>query len=109
MSYLLKLLPEARSDILLTKDWYFKNHPDLSQHFFLQLSESIDYLSSNPKLFDEVYKDVRQVRISRSPFNIFFQIDEINQFIVILAVIHASDNPEVWKKRSEEQNKENKP
>jgi len=54
-------------------------------------------LGRNPLQFAVVYKDVRRALTERFPFGIFYIIEK--DTIYVLAIIHTSRSPKVWKKR----------
>lgn len=99
MNYTLKIIPEAQIDIQEATHWYNQQQEQLGDRFFIQVAETIDYIVTNPMLFPLKYKQVRQTTVSKFPFNVFYTTDESNARIFIIAVTHASRNPQIWKKR----------
>lgn len=91
MYYILKMSPEAKSDIITMIDEFSKLKSSKETQFLLQLGETLDYLGSNPKLFPRIYKNIRQAKVSQFPFNVFFMVEESDQNVIILAVLSEND------------------
>ncbi len=87
MKLIIKLLPEAEKDIQKTMDSFSNDDPAKAQEFWIQLIESIEYLSNNPKLFPRVFKNIRQASVSKFPFMINFIFETENKKIIILAIV----------------------
>jgi hypothetical protein len=87
MHYNLKLLPEAKEDILIA--YKIKNEDNLhpESHLLHHLTETIDYLGSNPKLFPRIYNHIRYAKVSQFNLNVFFMVDESTLEVIVLAII----------------------
>jgi plasmid stabilization system protein ParE len=99
MSYSLKILPDARSDMREAIDWYNSQKKGLGTKFFKHLAEAMKLVLENPHLFQIRYKEVRQANIKTFPFQVHFFIDEERHDVVVIAVLHTSRNPQIWKDR----------
>ena len=87
MHYKLKLLPEVKNDIIkASKNNKEKNYPQ-EGHLIHQLTETIDYLGSNPKLFPRVYNHIRYAKVSQFSFNVFFTVNESTLEVIVIAII----------------------
>lgn len=90
--------PEAESDITDAYQWYEAQRKGLGEHFLLCIEEALAKVSRNPEIYSVIYKDVRRVLIHRFPFGVFFIDGE--EFISVLAVLHARRDPKKWKSRT---------
>lgn len=89
--------PLAKKDIQNIVDYYDLITPKLSDLFLNELDESIDYISNEPEAFQKRLGAVRIVFLKRFKFGVFYKI--YTQKIVVIAILHTSQNPELWKKR----------
>jgi toxin ParE1/3/4 len=95
--YRLIFKPFAEDEATQAALWYNDKSSGLGNDFLLALDAKINAIQRNPTQFQEVYKSIRRAVISRFPFGVFFTIE--NDTIYILAVLHTSRNPKIWKGR----------
>ncbi len=100
MSWAIKIIPPAQSDITEIIGWYDEQKDNLGIAFFDALADSLNLLKVYPRLFQIRHKSIRQAPVKRFPFFIFYKIDEKLGLIIILAVLHGSRDPRVWKGRA---------
>ena len=55
-------------------------------------------IAANPKLHMAVYKDVRKAVVARFPYVVLYRQEP--GFVLVIAVFHASRNPNIWKSRA---------
>lgn len=91
--------PEAEADIEEAAFWYEKQAESLGEDFLEEILAICAMISSNPNIYQPVYKNVRRAVIHRFPFGIFYYIEE--DIIVVFAVMHASRHPKNWQERTE--------
>jgi plasmid stabilization system protein ParE len=60
------------------------------------LVEIIKAIAQNPAIFQVRYREVRIAFLNKFPFGVHFKIDANRETIVILAVLHTSQNPQIW-------------
>jgi plasmid stabilization system protein ParE len=89
--------PNAEADAMDAANWYNLKRDGLGNEFLLALEAKINVIGRNPLQFTVVYKDVRRALTERFPFGIFYIIEK--DTIYVLAIIHTSRSPKVWKKR----------
>jgi plasmid stabilization system protein ParE len=87
--------PFAEADAAKTAAWYNHKREGLGNEFLLALDAKINAIQRNPNHFQLVYKNIRRALTNRFPYGIFF-IVEIDT-IYILAILHTSRNPKIWK------------
>jgi len=69
----------------------------LGQRYKEQAKKQINSLKKNPYLFSIKYSGIRCRKIDKFPFLIHYNIDEDLKIVTVLAVIHTSRSPEIWK------------
>lgn len=58
---------------------------------------TIAALEQNPFRFQVVHRNLRRVGLGRFPYGLFYAVSETD--IIIVACIHASRDPKLWKRR----------
>jgi len=91
------ILPLAKSDIREAAIWYNKKQPGLGKRFTKEVRETILFVRRNPKAYSVRHSNIRTAVLSIFPFMIHYIISETDKTIIILAVLHTSRNPDVWK------------
>ncbi len=98
MTYRLKLLPLAKTDLKDSRNWYNKNQPVLGKRFLLSVQLSFDLIKESPELFAVRYQNIRTAPVRDFPFLIHYSIDQERKFIIVFAVLHTSRSPEYGQK-----------
>ena len=99
MSYKVKLLPNAYSDLRKAKKWYNEQREGLGEEFKAEVNKEIDYISYYPRHYQTKFKDLRQSLVSRFPYAIFYSIDEEGKRIIIFGILFTGRNPRIIKER----------
>ena len=94
--YQLIILPYAREDIRSAIKWYDSKQKGLGVRFSAEARDHVDFIKHYPKAYVIRYDNVRTAVLKMFPFMIHYIIDEINNTIVISAVLHTSLNPNTW-------------
>ena len=90
----------AHAELKEAKVWYEEQREGLGAEYVLSVEETIERISKNPELYAIVQEDVRQTLVRRFPYVIYYRYEnDENERIVVLAVFHASRDPENWKSR----------
>jgi toxin ParE1/3/4 len=97
MSKSLIIEPEAEADILHAYDWYESQRAGLGIDFSLCLDAGFAAVLNRPKSFPKIHKAARRVLIHRFPYFIIFV--EQKDVIVVVAVLHCSREPHIWRRR----------
>jgi plasmid stabilization system protein ParE len=95
--YNLIVKPFAEGDAAKAAVWYNDKSEGLGNEFLLALDDKITAIQKNPNHFQVVYRNIRRALTNRFPFGIFFIVE--GDTIYILAILHTSRNPKIWKKR----------
>lgn len=78
--------------------WYEGQRDGLGSEFVLEIDRAVQHACEAPKQFPTALRDVRQIRVTRFPYSIFFRLK--NDRLVVLAVFHARRDPLVWRERA---------
>lgn len=93
----LRIIAEARDDIDQAIAWYEAQRRGLGREFAESLDQKLDAILAMPGAHPPAGDDVRVTRMKPFPYGIYFEssTDEV----VVLAVLHLSRRPGIWKMR----------
>ena len=97
MSLPLIVTPEAEADMAEAKAWYEGRRTGLGEDFVLCVEAALEHVRRAPGAARQVQPGVRCVALQRFPYGVFYRVDP--EQIAVLAVYHASRDPEGWKTR----------
>ena len=98
--YAVRVSLKAIPDIRNAHAWYQKEGPGLAQDFLEELQTFVEKIAETPHTFSPVpQRDARFAMLKRFPYKIYFQINEAVKRVEIVAVVHKSRNPSIWKRR----------
>ncbi len=86
-------------DLREAKKWYFEQQKGLEKRFSKDVKGCIERLSKNPFYYEMRYKNVRLVHCETFPYSVHYYIDQLKKQLVIIAILHQHQNPELAKKR----------
>jgi len=94
-------LPAARRDFDQASDWYDERLTGLGSKFEDRVNETLRLITAHPGAFSYVYKNVRSAVVRQFPYAVYYLT--ANKRIVVVAVFHASRDPDVWKTRIDDE------
>ena len=97
MKHFLIIRPEAEQDIQMAFSWYEKRVSGLGMEFLRCVDVAIAQVNRSPRTYPIIYNKIHRILTRRFPFGIFYIIN--NDKIVVLAVLHARRDPNLWQKR----------
>ena len=89
--------PAAAADIDDAFLWYEGQRVGLGHEFLAAAQTSIDAIAEHPLRFQTIRRNTRRVLLRRFPYAVYFAVE--GDFVVALAVVHASRNPDQWQGR----------
>lgn len=92
MAYKIIVSPRAQKEIENAIDYYALYSTDAPANFIAVLKEAYETLETNP-FFRVRYKNVRALKIKRSPHSIYFVVNESQNIIKVLSCFHNKQNP----------------
>jgi len=93
VSYTFINKPAVQADIINAVGYYKSISPKLAKQFLFRIREAKVHIKRSPLAFEIKYKDVRTLHLKQFPFHIHYIIDDNQQRIIILAIIHAYRDP----------------
>lgn len=91
------ILPIAKQDILEAAEWYNSKQKGLGKRFTTTVREKVKFLKSEPFAIATRYVQTKTAVLDVFPYMIHYSVDNNKKLIVILAVLHTSRNPDIWK------------
>lgn len=97
----LRIRSLARQDIQQIVDYDDNISKKIADAFLDDLYSDLDFLKQYPMACQIKYRQTRVKYMNIFPFGVHYQINENK--VDILAVLHTSQNPSVWKLRQPDQ------
>ena len=98
MTYRVRLREEAEHDLEEAASWYESQLSGLGHHFLDNVELALTAIKQNPFSYPVVHRGTHRALISRFPFAVFYVVRESE--IAVIAVMHGSRNPSLWKCRT---------
>ena len=89
--------PEALEEYRQAALWYGEREPEVGLKFAASVEDAIARIVEAPTRWRLVDEGVRRCLTRIFPFGILYTIE--NDFVLIVAVMHFSREPEYWKSR----------
>ena len=87
MTYDLVFRIEAEKDLQDIQDYYNKILPSITDNFFVEFFETMDFTEDEPQLFQVRYRGIRIAPLHRFPYGIHYK--ETDSKIVVYRVLHT--------------------
>lgn len=98
MKYKYYVIPPAREEFRLAREWYRQQHvKGLEKRFAQAIKERIIKIRTNPFAYAIRYKNVRIAHADTFPYAIHFYLN--NDTIVITSIIYQGRNPIISRSR----------
>lgn len=92
MEHKILISERAVKEIENAFDYYSDISRKIGDRFLLNLEKTFQKLGKNP-YYEKRYKNIRSIKIHRFPYSIYFNIDEKNSVVKVLACFHQKLNP----------------
>jgi len=89
----------AQKDVWEIIKYYETVRVGLGDEFLLSFDEALNFLSSHPNIYENVYNEFHQALMNTFQYAIFYKITEIEKEVEVVGVFHTRRNTELWKKR----------
>jgi len=89
--------PLAQQDIQEVVDYYDDINPKLADSFLVELEQCYNKINQIPEGYQKRLGNIRVAFLKNFPFGVYYKI--YGEKIVVIAVLHTSKNPKVWKER----------
>jgi toxin ParE1/3/4 len=87
----------ARTELDHACAWYEDRREGLGVRFRVRVERTLDQIAAYPLHYAEVEEGIREARVPRFPYCIYFAVD--NDRIVVYSVFHTSRDTNSWKSR----------
>jgi len=87
MTYVLIFRVEAERDLEDIQDYYNKISPAITDNFFVDFFETMDFIEDEPKLFQVRYRGIRIAPLHRFPYGVHYK--ESANKIIVYRVLHT--------------------
>jgi len=91
--------PLSIIDIQEIIDYYDLINPKITDDFLEELKISISNIEKMPKAFPTKLNNIRTIYLKKFRYGIYFKVYSEIKTVNIIAIIHTSRNPKIWKKR----------
>jgi plasmid stabilization system protein ParE len=78
---------EAEKDLEDIQDYYNKILPSITDNFFIEFFETMDYIEDEPKLFQVRYRGIRIAPLHHFPYGVHYK--EAKGKIIVYRVLHT--------------------
>jgi plasmid stabilization system protein ParE len=89
--YHLKIRARAVRMMQESYEWYEGEQAGLGEAFLSSLDEAYVKLATHPEYFSIIEKQYRQIKLSRFPYVVVYEI--IQDQVIVFALFHTSRNP----------------
>lgn len=97
MPLVLSVTRRAEDDIDDARSHYKELEESLAERLLDELDELFDRLVEQPRIYVEVEPGIRRAVLHRFPYLVFYTVTEFQ--VVVLAVIHAAQDPAYIRQR----------
>ena len=87
MTYKLIFRVEAKRDLEDIQDYYNKISPAITDNFFVDFFETMDFIEGEPRLFQVRYRGIRIAPLHRFPYGVHYK--ESANKIIVYRVLHT--------------------
>ncbi|MEH1976455.1 MAG: type II toxin-antitoxin system RelE/ParE family toxin [Nostoc sp.] len=89
--------PEALAEYANAVQYYAEQRTEVAQAFINTIEDAIYRIRESLTRYVEIDEDVRRCMTHKFPYGILYTIEQ--DYILVLAVMHCSREPEYWKSR----------
>ncbi|MGZ3943980.1 MAG: type II toxin-antitoxin system RelE/ParE family toxin [Mucilaginibacter sp.] len=87
MTYKLIFRTEAEQDLEDIQDYYNKINPTITDNFFVEFFDTMDFVKNEPQLFQIRYREIRIAPMYRFPYGIHYRENDLE--IIVYRVLHT--------------------
>lgn len=88
----------AQQDVRAIREWYEGEEEGLGAQFLAEIDAVVERIRRMPGQFPEARKGLRRALLRRFPYCVYFL--DLDDSLVVLAVLHQHRNPREWKSRA---------
>lgn len=88
----------ASADAKAAYRWYEEQRLGLGEEFLAELRQAVDLAIAFPLACPRLHRNTRRMLLKRFPYGLYFRLS--GDKLIVVAVYHASRDPEGWRSRS---------
>lgn len=89
--------PEALAEYAEAVRYYAEQRAEVAQAFINAVEDTIYQIRESPTRWGVIDEDVRRCLTRKFPYGVLYTIEQ--DYLLILAIMHCSREPEYWKSR----------
>jgi plasmid stabilization system protein ParE len=89
--------PEALAEYAEAVQYYTQQRVEVAQAFIDAIEDAVYRIRESPTRYMVIDEEIRRCMTRKFPYGIIYTIEQ--DYILILAVMHCSREPEYWKDR----------
>ena len=93
MNYLISWQQRAIAEYEAAALWYKERSIQAAENFETVVNKKIDILRTYPTQYRKTYKEFREIKLEKYPFNIIYLVDEVKMKVIISSLYHHKRNP----------------
>ena len=86
MAYLYQLLEAAQKEYEDSVFWYIERSSTAAENFIIAINHTLQLICTNPKRWQNKYKNFYELGVEKYPFNVIYTIDDLNQIVTVIAI-----------------------
>jgi len=99
MKYKSVTLLAAKEDLREAAKWYNQAQPGLGKELVARFRVRLSELRTNPLTCQIRYSEVHTALVEQFPYMIHYYVDQQNKTIVVISILHTSQDPKMWNER----------
>jgi|SRR6185436_17487176 len=92
-----RFIPEAETELAEARSWYGLQRDGLDVELMQRIDETLQRISSAPRGFPRVHRQLRRAIVRQFPFGIYYEVTKDE--ILVFAVFHSRRDPKQLKLR----------
>ena len=93
MSYLIAYQPRAIAEYEASALWYKERSILAAENLESAVNKKISILRTHLTRYRKTYKEFREIRLDKYPFNIIYLVEEVKMKVIISSLYHHKRNP----------------
>ncbi len=89
----------AKTDMRQARKWYNQQQAGLGKRLYQDMTATLWKIAMNPTSFAVRYKLIRLAHFDTFPYATHFYIDDENNTVYVIAILHTSRHPDMPKDR----------
>jgi plasmid stabilization system protein ParE len=92
-----RLFPEAKAEVIANERWYAQRSLTAAEAFVAEVDEALARIRDSPDTWPRYRRGTRRFVLHRFPFSVVYRVEE--DVVYVVAVAHAKQRPEYWRRR----------